>query len=173
MYEVLSPSWLVLLLVIIHHRVEPHSLLQYCTLPCRTSSSNMPTVQYSTVRYSYSMCSDGGSTGGCPPWLHENIGGSKGGFPPWLNENMGGPQGGFPPGLIAAQPATVLYSTVQYCLPSAGGPSDRIFSSRVLEKFRTVQYSNIGGYSNGRATPVEIRLPPAKQYSTVALPRMT
>ena len=120
--------------------MEPHSLLQYCTLPCRTSSSNMPTVQYSTVRYLYSMCSDGGSTGGCPPWLNENIGGSKGGFPPWLNENMGGPQGGFPPGLIAAQPATVLYSTVQYCLPSAGGPSDRIFSSRVLEKFRTVPF---------------------------------
>ena len=58
---------------------------------------------YSTVLYGtvlvYSKCTYGGSTGGCPPWLNENIGGSKGGFPPWLKENIGGSTGGFPPWL--------------------------------------------------------------------------
>ena len=43
------------------------------------------------------MCTDGGSTGGCPPWLNKKKWGSKGGFPPWLNENVGGSSGGFPP----------------------------------------------------------------------------
>ena len=138
MYEVLSPSWYCI--VAGHHRVEPHSLLQYCTLPCRTSSSNMPTVQYSTVRYSYSMCSDGGSTGGCPPWLNENIGGSTGGFPPWLNENMGGPQGGFPPGLIGAQPATVLYSTV-LVLPTVSRGAVRPYL--LFPRFREISYCTV------------------------------
>ena len=67
---------------------------------------------YSTVLYGtvlvYSKCTYGGSTGGCPPWLNENIGGSKGGFPPWLKENIGGSTGGFPPWLNSR--------TACYCL---------------------------------------------------------
>ena len=130
----------ILLLVIIAWSRTAYYSSRYCTLPCRTSSSNMPTVQYSTVRYSYSMCSDGGSTGGCPPWLNENIGGSKGGFPPWLNENMGGSTGGFPPWLNSR---TACYCTVQYCtvLPTVSRGAVRPYL--LFPRFREISYCTV------------------------------
>ena len=51
----------------------PHSLLLYSTVPYGTVPVLRICLPYSTVRYSYeySMCTGGGSTGGCPPWLNE------------------------------------------------------------------------------------------------------
>ena len=49
----------------------PHSLLLYSTVRYRTSSSNMPTVQYSTVLVRVQYVYRRGVHRGVSPWLNE------------------------------------------------------------------------------------------------------